>query len=82
MLGSLLARNIVGFRGVQSNHKHFFQDLDQIKRADPSRTLFVYITREPVAWIHSLCKTPYHTHFSMKNIGVSAFLGKKVLCGG
>lgn len=80
VLGSLLARNIVGLRGVVFKHKHFFQDLDDIRRADTSGTLFVYITREPVAWVHSLCRTPYHTHPSLKNRGVSAFIRKEWHC--
>lgn len=80
MLGSLLARNITGLRGLGLKHKHFFQDLDDIRRADTSGTLFVYITREPVAWVHSLYKTPYHTHFSLKKKGVSAFIRKEWYC--
>lgn len=80
MLASLIARNITGLRAVAFKHKHFFQDTEQIKRANTSSTLFVYITREPVAWVHSLCKTPYHTHHSLKNKGVSAFMRKEWYC--
>lgn len=80
VLASLLAQNIVGFKEVVFKHKHFFQNLDDIRRANTSGTLFVYITREPVAWVQSLCKTPYHTHVSLKNKNVSAFIRKEWYC--
>ena len=80
VLVSLIARNIAGLNRVAFKHKHFFQDMDQIRRSNTSSTLFVYVTREPVAWVHSMCKTPYHTHLSLKNKGVSAFMRKEWYC--
>ena len=80
MLGTLIARNITGLKSVKFKHKHFFQDMGEISQSDTSTTLFVYVTREPVEWVHSLCKTPYHTHLSLKNKGVSAFMRNEWYC--
>ncbi|CAM9707329.1 unnamed protein product [Ectocarpus sp. 6 AP-2014] len=80
MLSSLLAQNILGFKAVEFNHKHFFQDTDQIRAADTSKTLFVYITREPITWVKAMCKTCYHTHQSLKNKDVSTFMRKEWHC--
>ncbi|CAN0300456.1 unnamed protein product, partial [Ectocarpus sp. 6 AP-2014] len=80
MLRSLLAQNILGFKAVEFNHKHFFQDIDEIRRADTTRTLFVHITREPIAWVKSMCKTCYHTHQSLKKKDVSTFMRKEWHC--
>lgn len=80
MLGSLLAQNIPGFRPVVFKHKLFFQDLDEIRRADTSGTLFVYVTREPIAWINSMCRTPYHAHGSLKNKDLGTFIRAEWMC--
>lgn len=80
LLGALLAQNIPGLKPVVFNHKHFFQNLDDIRRADTSKTLFIYVTREPIAWINSMCKTPYHAHGSLKNKNLSTFIRTEWHC--
>ena len=80
MLNSLLVQNITGLKAVVFKHKHFFQDLEQIRKVDTAKTLFVYITREPIEWVNSMCKNQYHTHPSLKNCDVSTFLRKEWHC--
>jgi len=80
MLNSLLVQNIPGLTAVSYNHKHFFQDEDALRRADTSKTLFIYITREPIAWLNSMCKSPYHAHVSLKNKDLSSFIRAEWFC--
>lgn len=80
MLNSLIGRNIPGLKPVVFNHKHFFQNMDDIRRADTSGTLFIYVTREPIAWLNSMHKTPYHVHSSLKNKDFSTFIRTEWVC--
>ena len=80
MLNSIITQNIPGLNPIVFKHKHFFQDLDDIRRADTSEILFIFVTREPIAWLQSMSKTPYHTHHSLKNKDMSTFIRAEWMC--
>ena len=48
-------------------HKHFFQDVDNIRKADTSDTLFVFITRDIMEWLHSFKKNTFHADKPIRN---------------
>lgn len=73
-LNSLISRNVPGLKPIVFRHKHWFQNLDEIRRADTSSVVFIYITREPISWLNSLCRTPFHAHNSLKNKELSDFI--------
>lgn len=79
-LNSLPAQNVAGLKPVVFKHKHWFQNLDDIRRADTSGTVFIYITREPISWLNSLCKTPFHVHGSLRHKDLSRFMRTEWHC--
>jgi len=41
--------------------KHFFQDIDAIKRKKTDHILFIFITRDIMEWLQSFSNNPYHS---------------------
>lgn len=48
-------------------HKHFFQDLEKIKKADTSDTLFVFISRDIMEWLQSFKRSTFHADKPIRN---------------
>ncbi len=65
---ALIIQNITGLKPtVEFGHKHFYQDMNKIRRSDTSKTLFVCVVREPVKWLQSMCKTTFHADTPIRN---------------
>lgn len=62
-------------------HKHFFQDVDKIREDDNSDTLFVFISRDIIEWLHSFKKTTFHADKPIRNCkDMSTFLRMEWKC--
>lgn len=48
-------------------HKHFFQDIDRLRKDDTSDTLFLFISRDVMEWLNSFKKNPFHTDKTIRN---------------
>ena len=48
------------------NHKHFYQDLDVIKKTNTSHILFLFITRDVIEWLQSLSLNTFHACKKLK----------------
>lgn len=62
-------------------HKHFFQDLDQIRKADTSDILFVFITRDIIDWLNSFKNNTFHADQPIRNCkDMTSFLHMEWKC--
>ena len=41
-------------------HKHFFQEIENIKKKKTDHILFIYITRDIIEWLQSFIQSTYH----------------------
>ena len=48
-------------------HKHFFQDIDNIKRKKTSHILFLFITRDIIEWLQSFMTSTYHSSDKLRS---------------
>lgn len=80
-LQSLISSN-TGLKPVSSfGHKHFFQDIDAMKNADTSETLFVFVSRDLIDWLKSFKSSTYHADRSIRNCkDMTSFLQKEWKC--
>ena len=48
-------------------NKHFFQDIESIKRKNTSHILFIFVTRDIIEWLQSLMTSTYHSSDNLRS---------------
>ena len=62
-------------------HKHFYQDMDLIRKTDTSNTLFVFVSRDILDWLKSFKKTTFHADKPIRHCkDMSSFLRMEWKC--
>lgn len=65
-LQSLVTSN-TNLKSISFNHKHFYQNVDAMKKANTSQILFLFITRDVIEWLQSLAVNTFHACKQLKN---------------
>jgi len=60
-LDNLVTKNTPLTVNPDFGHKHFFQDIESIKRKKTDHILFIYITRDIIEWLQSFMQSTYHS---------------------
>ena len=62
-------------------HKHFYQDLDLMRKTDTSDTLFVFVSRDILDWLKSFMQTTFHADKPIRNCkDMASFLRMEWKC--
>ena len=48
-------------------HKHFFQDIEKIKKSNTAHILFLFITRDIIEWLQSFMSSTYHASDNLRS---------------
>ena len=78
---SLLTSN-TNLKSVSTyGHKHFYQDIDLIRKTDTSDTLFVFVSRDILEWLSSFKENTFHADKPLRNCkDMSSFLRMEWKC--
>ncbi|CAM9134206.1 unnamed protein product [Sphacelaria rigidula] len=62
-------------------HKHFYQDINKLRRDNNDDTLFVFISRDLIDWLNSFKNNTFHAEASIRNCkDMSSFLRMEWKC--
>lgn len=62
-------------------HKHFYQDINKLRRDNNDDTLFVFISRDLVDWLNSFKNNTFHAEGQIRNCkDMSSFLRMEWKC--
>lgn len=78
---SLVSNNTSLKSVLPYGHKHFFQDVKSIAKADTSDTIFIFITRDVMEWLNSFKENTFHADKPIRNCkSMSPFLRMEWKC--
>lgn len=80
-LEKLLTENTSLISVLPYNHKHFFQDINLIRKSDTRDTLFIFISRDIIEWLNSFLVNTFHADKDIRKCkSMNEFIRKEWKC--